>query len=475
MLYPKQLILALVIICAAIVLSLFLVLGTTQQQQVSGQSFNSTLATELFTNAYSDKDPVGEGKVVEYPLEAAQTVIQLPTGEVSNSWNYNGTVPGPEIRIVLGDTLRIPFTNNLPDETTIHFHGIRVPNAMDGVPGVTQPPVQPGESFVYEFTPKDAGTYWFHPHVRGSEQVERGLYGVIVVEDEYSRSLDHDKVLVIDDWRIDGDGNIAEPFNHPHDVSHGGRWGNLVTVNATSTEEITVAPGETIRLRLVNTSNARSYRIGANQDVQVVAFDGMYVADPYVLEKELLAPGNRIDIEWTAQVGTELVLEDDFEQTVRTLARVSVEGVQRETPVAAVYPEVHMPEWLREDFVESAPDQIYTLDGLGGHMMSLDWGINEDRYGEDTPTQYQLDQAYKIQLKNTSVQLHPMHFHGQFFMVVARDGEMLTQARWQDTVLVLPEETVDIVMMPRDKGEWAMHCHILEHADAGMMTTFTVD
>jgi FtsP/CotA-like multicopper oxidase with cupredoxin domain len=98
-------------------------------------------------------------------------------------WAYNGQVPGPVLRVRLGETLRVHFTNNLPEETTIHWHGVRLPNAMDGVPGVTQPPVPPAGEFVYEFTPKDAGTFWFHPHVRASEQVERGLYGVLVVED----------------------------------------------------------------------------------------------------------------------------------------------------------------------------------------------------------------------------------------------------------------------------------------------------
>jgi FtsP/CotA-like multicopper oxidase with cupredoxin domain len=116
---------------------------------------------------------------------------------------YNGQVPGPTIRIRLGDRLRVHFTNRLSQPTTIHWHGVRVPNGMDGVPHLTQPPVEPGGSFVYEFTPKDAGTFWFHPHVHSSQQVERGLYGVLIVEDEHPAPYDQDVVWVLDDWLLD--------------------------------------------------------------------------------------------------------------------------------------------------------------------------------------------------------------------------------------------------------------------------------
>lgn len=134
-----------------------------------------------FEGSYPD-DLEASGRVHEVAIAAAPTEVEIG-GRKLKVWAYNGQVPGPTIRIRLGDTLRAHFVNRLRDETTIHWHGVRVPNAMDGVPHVTQPPVKPGESFLYEFTPKDAGTYWFHPHVRGSEQVERGLHGVLIVED----------------------------------------------------------------------------------------------------------------------------------------------------------------------------------------------------------------------------------------------------------------------------------------------------
>ena len=160
------------------------------------------------------------GTVRTFDIEAREAELALIDGGKLRVWAYNGSVPGPELRIRLGETLRVRFTNRLPQPTTIHWHGVRVPNAMDGVPYVTQPPVEPGGSFTYEFTPKDAGTFWFHPHVRSSEQVERGLYGVLVVEDRAPPPYTRDVVWVLDDWLLDETRQIFDRFNTMHDLMH---------------------------------------------------------------------------------------------------------------------------------------------------------------------------------------------------------------------------------------------------------------
>lgn len=159
------------------------------------------------------------GTVRTFDITAAPTEHALGDGRSLAVWAYNGTVPGPTLRIRLGETLRVRFSNALPHETTIHWHGVRLPNEMDGVPSLTQPAVAPGDTFVYEFTPKDAGTFWFHPHVRSSEQVERGLYGVLIVEDVEPPPYDRDLVWVLDDWRLDDAGQIDERFNTRHDLA----------------------------------------------------------------------------------------------------------------------------------------------------------------------------------------------------------------------------------------------------------------
>ncbi|NOR81741.1 MAG: multicopper oxidase domain-containing protein, partial [Methyloprofundus sp.] len=183
-----------------------------------------------FKGAYPEKAlPIGELK--EFNIVAKEGLWSIVPPYKTSVWAYNETIPGPVMRIKLGDTLKLTLKNDLPQATTIHWHGVRVPNAMDGVPGVTQPPIQPGDSFTYQFTPKDAGTFWFHPHVNAAEQIERGLHGVFIVEDPDEPAYSQDLVWVLDDWLLTKDGQIYSKFVTRHDLAHDGRWGNLLTVN----------------------------------------------------------------------------------------------------------------------------------------------------------------------------------------------------------------------------------------------------
>lgn len=434
---------------------------------------NRQALAQEFNDAFS-QTAQPNGNIVDYPIVAEPSTIKLPSGTITNSWTYNGNTPGPEIRLTLGDTLRIPFTNNLPDETTVHFHGIRVPNAMDGVPGVNQNPIQSGESFVYEFTPKDAGTFWFHPHVRGSEQLERGLYGTIIVEDEYSQSLDQDNVIILDDWRLSAADTISEAFNNPHDVSHDGRWGDI-TVNNKVTELIEAQPGERVRLRLVNTANGRVFQPVFSQNVELVAVDGMSLAQRIPYEVMEVAPGNRIDIEFVAT--TDFTVIDTFFGRRNYLLEVKVSGDEVNSTLINYPDTIHIPNWDSPEVLSAQPDIEYVLDAAGGGMMGMmafNWSINDDLYGEDVPLSLDHEEVSKVRFLNDSLRFHPMHLHGQFFKVIARNGKSVDEPYWRDTILVGGQETIDVMLMPRDKGEWAMHCHIQEHAEAGMMTTLLV-
>ena len=214
--------------------------------------------TKEFEGSYPAEAPKERG-LREYELVAAPAILPMFDGRPLKVWAYNGAVPGPVFRVQVGERLRVRFTNRLPEDTTVHWHGVRVPNAMDGAPGVTQAPVRPGETFVYEFVLKDAGTFWFHPHLRSSEQVERGLYGVLVVEDEKPPPYARDAIWLIDDWRLGADGQIDPRFNTLADLMHDGRWGNVTTVNGRVRERLEVRPGERFRLRLLNTANGRVF------------------------------------------------------------------------------------------------------------------------------------------------------------------------------------------------------------------------
>ena len=444
-----------------------------------------------FTNAYPESiEPTG--KVKEYTLIASEGQVEIIDGIKTNVWNYNGQVPGPILRVKLGETLRVKFTNKLPQETTIHWHGVRVPNAMDGVPGVTQPPIKPGESFIYEFTPKDAGTFWFHPHVRSAEQVERGLYGVLIVEDEYSKKYNQDIVLVVDDWRMQANWQIDPNFVTPMDLMHDGRWGNIITVNAKLNFTHKVKAGERIRLRFINSSNGRIYKLNIPNELKpiAIAVDGMYVRKHFNPNGFDLAPGNRVDVDITipstSKVGQTFSITDIFTRRTNNLATLVVTNGQVKTPTFAPPSNPNVPVW--ENAKNIPNDKTYVLDARiaprnsqgmenspRGMGPKIQWTINGKAYPDYDPFTFKFKQFNKFMFKNNSGRFHPMHLHGQFFKVITRDGKPVDEGFFRDTVLVYPGETVELATVPLDKGKWLNHCHILEHADAGMMTVVKVE
>jgi FtsP/CotA-like multicopper oxidase with cupredoxin domain len=480
-------------------------------RDVSGSADAGDPATRMkaqFSGAYSaNSPPAARAHVV--PLEARPSEVQLVDGRPTSVWSYNGQVPGPTIRMRLGESLVVPLTNHLPQETTIHWHGVRVPNAMDGAPGVTQAPVQPGETFTYRFVPKDAGTFWFHPHAHSSEQVERGLYGVLIVEDPTPPPYSQDVVWVLDDWRLTRDGQIDPHFNTGHDISHDGRWGNLITVNSRTNEELVVRAGERIRLRLVDVANGRVFAPDFSAlNASVIAVDGMYTARPLSATALELATGNRIDLDITIaaeQRGLRFPIFDDFgsahhhgghEGRRTPIAWIHVLDEVVATPGFPSPAHAIVPAW--SEGLSAAPDLTYTLSagghGMGGPMgmgmgpmgMGMGpmgagmaggttWLINGHAFPAHQTEQLPQGRWAKVRFVNTSSRLHPMHVHGQFFKVLARNGQAADEPFWRDTVLVKARETIDIGMMPLDEGKWMLHCHILEHADAGMMTELDVE
>jgi FtsP/CotA-like multicopper oxidase with cupredoxin domain len=285
------------------------------------------LASEVAAAYPVDVQPVGIVRTFE--VTAAETQLPLIDGGMLSVWAYNGTVPGPTLRVTLGETVRVLFTNQLPQETTIHWHGVRVPNGMDGVPHATQPPVQPGGTFTYEFTPKDAGTFWFHPHVRGSEQVERGLYGLLIVDDKVPPPYTQDVAWIVDDWLLTPDRQIVPRFNTPHDLMHDGRWGNAITVNGRTDTTLKVAAGERFRLRLLNASNGRMYAPELpGLDARIIAVDGLYTAAPLPLGRFELAPGNRLDLDVTVigNARSVSVIDTFYPQRENRLAQIEIDG-----------------------------------------------------------------------------------------------------------------------------------------------------
>jgi FtsP/CotA-like multicopper oxidase with cupredoxin domain len=251
--------------------------------------------------------------LVARPGRAALVGAPYPETSV---WSYNGAIPGPEIRVRQGERLRISVENRLGEETTVHWHGLRVPNAMDGVPHLTQRPIAPGEAFVYELDVPDAGTYWYHPHQRSFEQVGRGLSGPLIVAEREPIRVDRDVSWMLDDWRLLRDAQISDDFGNFMDRSHNGRVGNTVTVNGRILESFPVRAGERLRLRLINAANARIFALEF-KDLRptVVALDGQPV-EPHELPdgRVVLGPAMRADlvIDMSGDPGARFTVADTF-------------------------------------------------------------------------------------------------------------------------------------------------------------------
>ncbi|WP_299755690.1 multicopper oxidase domain-containing protein, partial [uncultured Boseongicola sp.] len=246
-------------------------------------------------------------------LRAEQVKAQiLPEGDgATDMLGYNGSTPGPELRVRQGDTLALRFDNKTNEGSSVHWHGIRLENAMDGVPGLTQPLVEPGESFDYRFKTLDAGTFWYHSHNRSWEQVAKGLYGPLIVEEANPPRVDHDITVMLDDWRIEETGALVGGFGNMHDFSHAGRMGNYAKILPS---QDSVRLGDRIRLRLINTATARIFPIRIEGlSAQVVALDGMPLAKPRLLEDFQIAPAQRVDLigDVTSAVDFLFVLRDD--------------------------------------------------------------------------------------------------------------------------------------------------------------------
>ncbi len=423
------------------------------------------------------------GELHEFDLIAAPAALAVAGDTPLSVWAYNGPVPGPTLRIRLGDRLRVRFTNRLPQPTTIHWHGVRVPNAMDGVPWVTQPPVEPGQSFVYEFTPPDAGTFWFHPHVRSSEQVERGLYGALIVEDREPSAYSRDELWVLDDILLDSDRQIAPAFNTRRDLAHDGRWGNVITMNGKRDTVLAVQPGERIRLRLLNVANGRVFAPDFSPlEVKVVAVDGLYTEQPLDAAGFEIAPGNRIDLDVSvppSMAGQRVVVTDRFTRRPFAIGEIAIgPGPPVETPQVV--------SRARDELVDAVFDAAepiridLRLNARAGGPLGIEWMINDvamthaEHASHTSPYALPLGERSRVRFTNESYRLHPMHLHGMFFRVLARNGKPAREPFTRDTVLVHPQETIDVVVVPRDPGAWMAHCHVLEHAEAGMMTLIEV-
>src|SRR5690606_36040520 len=247
------------------------------------------------------KDVNPDPNTVEIELEARITDIELIPGKPTPVWTYNGSLPGPLIRAKVGDKIIVRFKNSLPQATSIHWHGMRLPNNMDGVPGLTQDPIEPGGEFVYEFVARDAGTFWYHPHINSAAQVGWGLYGPLVVEDPQDPEVFGDElVVVLSDIAIDEEGRFLPEDTGGEFGDLFGREGNVLLVNGKVRPQLKVRNGKQQRWRVINAARARYYtlRLPNHTFVKLGGDNGLAERSQEV-SRIILVPGERADFVFT--------------------------------------------------------------------------------------------------------------------------------------------------------------------------------
>jgi FtsP/CotA-like multicopper oxidase with cupredoxin domain len=444
----------------------------------------------------------GKPRTRKLVLRAAPKLASLDPVRPSRSslWLYNGQTPGPEIRVRRGDRVQVRFINDLEEASSIHWHGIRIDNAMDGVPGLTQDPVPPGGTFDYDFLVPDAGTYWYHAHNHSWAQVGRGLYGPLIVEErEPTFSSEEDLTMLIDDWRLGSDGALQTDFDDYMLEKQFGRIGNFITVNGKpSGEKIAVKAGRPYRLRLINASNARIFNFDVSAlNGAVIAIDGQPVASPVQATEALsLAPAQRIDLAFIPNADHSVAITDadgtlslgSASDRTAELMRFDPVGTDENISATPILPVATIPEpnLLRAKAVP--------LHMEGGSLSSISFAIFNDLLVDRSqlaeakqvwkfngtaglPTEplfrVDRDQTVVVEMKNDTGFQHAMHVHGHHFRVLEKDGSMGANL-WHDTFLIDVSEPRKIAFVANNPGRWLLHCHMLEHAAAGMKTWFEV-
>lgn len=459
-------------------------------------------------------------------LTAKPGKLQIDDKTTKDVWTYNGSVPGPQLRVKQGEMLNITLNNELPEPTTIHWHGLPVPNGMDGIPGVTMNAVQPGESFTYQFKADVPGTYWYHSHQNGVEQVDKGLYGTFIVEPADEEKPARDYTVVLDEWMEqemsggmdmggNGDGMSGMDMggNEGGDMSgmdmggNGGMSGantegmseaemmplmyTIFTANGRSgaaIEPLKVKQGEKVRIRLVNAGYMSHQLHLQGQDFKIVSTDGQPINNPPSVNGQLLniAPGERYDIEFEANNPGNWLLEEHSTNPGAKGLKIPIayEGFDGE---AAKADNDELPLLDITKYGEAAQSR-FTLDQKYDVEYTMDlntetkdgemaFTINGKTFPDTEPINVKTGDLVKVKLVNKSPEdIHPMHLHGMFFQVLSKNGVPVSGSPLvKDTLNVLPGEEYEIAFLADNPGNWLFHCHDLGHAAAGMVTQVKYD
>ena len=486
----------------------------------------------------------------------AQEVRKNINGQVVKMLGYNGSIPGPLIKVKQGSEITVNFTNDTDVETTLHSHGVRVDNAFDGIPGVTQDAIPVGGSFTYHLKFPDAGIYWYHPHVREDYAQELGLYGNFLVEPQdvaYWPPVNREEVVVLDDILLEN-GKIAS-FNED-DASHTlmGRFGNVMLINGDTSLNLIAKSGEVVRLFITNTANTRTFKFGIpGAKMKLIGSDGGAYERETFVESVIISPSERATVDVLFESEGVYSLQHRTPTKTYSLGSATVSNTVATPSYVSRFKEARVNEFVQSELIAFRPlltkvvekslrigidmgmmNMMQGADGrmmfngllgadafaqmsdptaghmmpdgsmMGGNMMMggsdpIEWeddmGVMNSSSNKESVQWKLIDEAtnlsnmdinwkftqgdkVKLRITNDANSMHPMqhpiHLHGQRFLVTSTNGVLNNNLAWKDTALVQTGDTVELLVDMTNPGEWMLHCHIAEHLEDGMMMQFTV-
>lgn len=509
----------------------FLLVACTNQS--SEQNETPPPPEEAKTTQLTAKEENLKGKKVnEFTVTAKESQWELTPSKTINAWTFNGTVPGQQIRVKQGEGVRVTLKNEINEPVSIHWHGVPLSNTQDGIPGVTQDAVQPGEEYTYEFVADTPGTYWYHSHQNGVEQLDMGLYGTFIVESEDDANYDRDYKLVLDEWQsnpsemqMGGNDEVDnDKQNKGQEGNHAGMEGmdnmegmtmdqdenesgdknkgfpnkngsnsmmemddmssyDIFTINGKTYEDnepLKVKKGERVKLRFLNAGYI-AHQIHIPINYKVTHVDGQPINQPNdqgankVLE---VAPGERYDIELVA-TGEDFTIDDHGDMPAAKDNKIDIDDEAGNNKVA----HASKTEVISFDDLGKSTSATFTLDDKFDVEYSMDLGvamksdemkytINGDAFPDVPPLKVNKGDKVKITLNNVSKDdsSHPMHLHGHFFQVLSKNGNPIEGAPiMKDTLNVKAGETYEVAFLADNPGNWLLHCHDLHHASTGMV------
>ena len=470
-------------------------LAVTATGALAACSPQSGTATTQTFGSPTRLSPTPGQRVVERTLSARPATLDLG-GTTVDTWAFGDTAPGPLIRATAGDLLRLRVENQLPTDTTVHWHGIALRNEADGVPGLTQDPIAAGDSFLYEFTAPDPGTYFYHPHV--GVQLDRGLYAPLIIDDPHEKGdYDLEWVVVLDDW-VDGTGRtpddvLAELTAAEGDSSGqmggmsgmGGMGGDMgdppfgdagdvvyphYLINGrvpTAPDVLRGKPGQRVRLRIINAGSDTLFTVALGGHRLTITHTDGYAVQPRETEAFYIGMGERYDAVVTLQDGVFPLVASPYGKEGQAMALI------RTGAGSAPGPSIH-PAELDGAILEATdlePTEASRLPSrdpdatemvhLSGQMAPYRWAINGAAYGKNDPILINEGDRVRLELMNMTQMTHPMHIHGHTFA--------LSNGLRKDTVLVKPMASLSVDLQAENPGSWMTHCHNVYHGEAGMM------